>query len=175
MAGMQAALPREHYVDEGPWRHERDASWPRVDVRGRVHALGLDEAERLAVVEVLGESVLLTTDATGALHAHANVCRHRGARVVPAPDGDPPRAGPRRCAAGTTRGRTGSTAACSAPRTSTTSTGSTRPGSRWPPSRPRPGAGTCSSAWPAGPVRAVAGRELGAVADRTARYPLDRW
>ncbi len=88
MTGMQAALPREHYVDPRAWRRERDLvlrrEWTCV---GRRHELGLDAAERLAVVTVLGESVLLTTDADGRLHAHANVCRHRGARVVPHLDG----------------------------------------------------------------------------------------
>jgi Rieske 2Fe-2S family protein len=90
-AGLQAALPREHYVDEATWRHEREVvlrrEWTAV---GRRQELGLGAPERLAVVEVLGESLLLSTDAAGVLHAHANVCRHRGARVVPHPDGSPP-------------------------------------------------------------------------------------
>lgn len=88
---MQAALPREHYVDEAAFRREREtvlrAEWTCV---GRRHELGLTAPERLAVVEVHGESVLLTTDAAGTLHAHANVCRHRGARLVPHEDGTPP-------------------------------------------------------------------------------------
>jgi Rieske 2Fe-2S family protein len=88
---MEAALPREHYVDEATWRRERDVVLRREwTCAGRVHELGLDAAERLAVVEVLGESLLLTTDGDGALHAHANVCRHRGARVVPHADGEAP-------------------------------------------------------------------------------------
>jgi Rieske 2Fe-2S family protein len=91
MPGMQAALPRDHYVDEAMWRRERELvlrrEWTCV---GRRHELGLAAPERLAVVETLGESLLLTTDATGALHAHANVCRHRGARLVPHEDGEPP-------------------------------------------------------------------------------------
>ncbi|WP_088285740.1 aromatic ring-hydroxylating dioxygenase subunit alpha [Kineosporia sp. A_224] len=91
MTGLEAALPREHYVDAGLWRHERDAVLRREwTCAGRLAGLGLDAAERLAVVEVHGESLLLTTDAAGTLHAHANVCRHRGARVVPHADGDPP-------------------------------------------------------------------------------------
>ena len=38
-------------------------------------------------VEVAGESVLVTRDADGALHAFFNVCRHRGAELVD-PSGD---------------------------------------------------------------------------------------
>ena len=91
MPGLQAALPREHYVDAALFAREREVvlrrEWTCV---GRRHELGLTSPERLAVVEVHGESVLLTTDAAGTLHAHANVCRHRGARVVPHEDGAPP-------------------------------------------------------------------------------------
>jgi Rieske 2Fe-2S family protein len=91
VTGLQPALPREHYVDAATWARERDTvlagSWLCI---GRAHELGLDEADRLAVVEVLGESVLLTTDGDGELHAHGNVCRHRGAQVVPHPPGSPP-------------------------------------------------------------------------------------
>jgi Rieske 2Fe-2S family protein len=37
------------------------------------------------VVDIAGESVLLARDLDGTIHAHANVCRHRGARLC---DGD---------------------------------------------------------------------------------------
>ena len=40
------------------------------------------------VIDVAGESVILARDLDGTLHAHANVCRHRGARLCdPAGDG----------------------------------------------------------------------------------------
>ena len=39
------------------------------------------------VVDVAGESVLIARDLSGTIHAHANVCRHRGARLC---DGDSP-------------------------------------------------------------------------------------
>ena len=56
---------------------------------------------RLAVVDLHGESVLVTADpARATLHAHANVCRHRGSQVVPVdPDLAAARAVRRRCAA----------------------------------------------------------------------------
>ncbi len=104
MAGLQAALPREHYVDEATHRVERERvllrEWTCV---GRLDDLGLTSPgsaallpERLAVVDLLGESVLVTTDADAALHAHYNVCRHRGSQVVPV---DPATAPPAPCAA----------------------------------------------------------------------------
>ena len=80
---LQAALPREMYVDEATWTHERErvlyASWACV---GRVDDLGLDAPGRLAVVDVAGESVVLTRADDG-LHAAYNVCRHRGSQLVP--------------------------------------------------------------------------------------------
>src|SRR5580765_2699562 len=90
MASLQAALPAPHYVDESHWRRERDAvlqrEWFCV---GRRVALGLSAPEQRAVVDVAGESVLVTSDESGRLHAFFNVCRHRGSQVVPAdPDGD---------------------------------------------------------------------------------------
>jgi Rieske 2Fe-2S family protein len=89
--GLQPALARHHYVEAASWDVERTSvlarSWVCV---GRAGTLGLDASDRLAVVEVLGESLLLTTDPAGALHAHANVCRHRGAQVVAHEPGSPP-------------------------------------------------------------------------------------
>src|SRR4051794_11553477 len=82
--GLQAALPREMYVDDGAWRAEREAvlygEWFCV---GRVAALGLDAGRRVAVVDVAGESVLVTCDDAGVLHAAYNVCRHRGSQIHP--------------------------------------------------------------------------------------------
>ncbi len=97
MTGLQAALPREHYVDHAHWRREREIvllrEWTCI---GRLDELGLSATgspglvpERLAVVDLLGESVLVTTDAQGQLHAHHNVCRHRGSQVVPDPPAGP--------------------------------------------------------------------------------------
>jgi Rieske 2Fe-2S family protein len=93
---LQAALPRELYVDPTAWEHERERvllrEWTCV---GRVADLGLHEPERVAVVEVLGESVLVTSDDAGALHAAYNVCRHRGSQLFPTEPG----AGAQLCAA----------------------------------------------------------------------------
>ena len=90
---LQPALPREHYVDEPTWQVERERvlfnSWFCV---GRVSDLGLDRPQRLAVVDIAGESILLTSDSAGVLHGAYNVCRHRGAQLVPVdPAGEMPR------------------------------------------------------------------------------------
>ena len=89
---LQAALPREMYVEESAWRLERDtvlfAEWFCV---GRLEDLGLLGPDRLAVVDVAGESVLLTSDRDRVLHAAYNVCRHRGSQLVPVePDSPAP-------------------------------------------------------------------------------------
>lgn len=87
---LQAALPRELYVDEGSWLGERDAvlygEWYCL---GRRDDLGLGEPRRAATVDVVGESVLVTSDEQGDLHAAYNVCRHRGCQLRP-PAGDAP-------------------------------------------------------------------------------------
>ena len=93
---LQATLPREMYVDPSAWQHERERvllrEWTCV---GRRNDLGLDNPERVAVVEVLGESLLVASDPDGALHASYNVCRHRGSQLFPIPSG----AAPQMCAA----------------------------------------------------------------------------
>jgi len=87
---LQAALPKEQYVDPRAWAHERDAvlhgEWFCV---GRRDDLGLDTPCRLAVVDVAGESVLVTSDEERVLHASYNVCRHRGSQLV-APNPEAP-------------------------------------------------------------------------------------
>jgi Rieske 2Fe-2S family protein len=97
---LQAALPREMYVDETTWQRERErvlfGEWYCV---GRVGDLLLDRPGRLAVVDVVGESVLVTSDADGSLHAAYNVCRHRGSQIHPVAPG----AAPVTCAASALR------------------------------------------------------------------------
>lgn len=84
MAPLQPALPKSMYVDQQHFERERDRvlfrSWFCV---GRLDDLGLNSPGRLAVIDVVGESVLVTSDRRGALHAAYNVCRHRGSQVVP--------------------------------------------------------------------------------------------
>ena len=90
MSPLQAALPRELYVDRDAWLRERErilyGEWFCV---GRTRDLGLAEQDRVAVVDVAGESVLVTRDRAGSLHAAYNVCRHRGSQLVPTERGAP--------------------------------------------------------------------------------------
>ena len=90
MSDLEAALPRAMYVDEAAWARERDrvlmGSWTCV---GRVDDLGLDRPGQVAVLDVLGESVVLTRDDDG-LHGAYNVCRHRGSQLVPTEPGAAP-------------------------------------------------------------------------------------
>jgi glycine betaine catabolism A len=94
MAGLQAALPREHYVSPEAFAIERDRVLARSwTCAGRLSELGLREPRRLAVLDVLGESVLVTCANDGQLRAFFNVCRHRGSQVVavdPATGAPPP-------------------------------------------------------------------------------------
>ncbi|HZJ07100.1 MAG TPA: aromatic ring-hydroxylating dioxygenase subunit alpha [Nocardioidaceae bacterium] len=93
---LQPVLPAEMYVDHQAWLRERERvlfrSWFCV---GRLRELGLHQPNQLAVVDLAGESVLVTTDETGGLHAAYNVCRHRGSQIVPV---DPSRPTPSPCA-----------------------------------------------------------------------------
>ncbi|HSK89697.1 MAG TPA: aromatic ring-hydroxylating dioxygenase subunit alpha [Euzebyales bacterium] len=88
---LQPALARAHYVDHVAWERERAAvlhgEW---FCAGRRHGLGLERPNRRAVIDVAGESILLTTDGAGGLHGHYNVCRHRGAQIVPVDPAQPP-------------------------------------------------------------------------------------
>jgi len=94
---LQPALPKHMYVDSAHWEQERDsvlyASWFCV---GRLDVLGLDARHRVAVIEVVGESVLVTRDGDGRLHGAYNVCRHRGSQVIPR---DPAESAPTTCTA----------------------------------------------------------------------------
>jgi phenylpropionate dioxygenase-like ring-hydroxylating dioxygenase large terminal subunit len=88
---LQPALPKAMYVDEEHFARERDlvlfANWFCV---GRLAELGLDRPGRLAVLDVVGESILVTSDRDRRLHAAYNVCRHRGSQVVPVQPGASP-------------------------------------------------------------------------------------
>ncbi len=87
---LQPALPKHMYVDAEHFTIERDrvlfASWFCI---GRLADLGLGRPGRLAVLDVVGESILVTVDADGMLHGAYNVCRHRGSQIVPV-DGELP-------------------------------------------------------------------------------------
>lgn len=72
-------LSRHDYLADEVYEVER----ARLFHGGWMLAARADRLQRgnRQVVELAGESVLLTRDLDGALHALANVCRHRGARL----------------------------------------------------------------------------------------------
>jgi len=84
---LQAALPREMYVDGQSWLAERESvlfgQWYCI---GRLDDLGLTASSRVVVVDVVGESVLVTSDVDGKLQGSYNVCRHRGSQLRPVVD-----------------------------------------------------------------------------------------
>jgi Rieske 2Fe-2S family protein len=80
---LEPALTREDYLGEPVWARECERIFGRTWC-----AVGRDEDVAVPGsylrVEVAGESVFVTRDADGALHAFYNVCRHRGAELVDA-------------------------------------------------------------------------------------------
>ena len=84
---LEATLPGEHYLDAGHFARERDAifhsEWFCVGRRE-----GLESKGDYRLVNIAGESILLVTDEQGALHAFNNVCRHRGAELIPSTTAD---------------------------------------------------------------------------------------
>jgi Rieske 2Fe-2S family protein len=90
VTSLQAALPAPYYIDAAHWVREREQVLHREwFCTGRVPDLG--DGPGLAVLDVAGESILVTRDSEGSLRAFYNVCRHRGSQVVPVdPDGGPP-------------------------------------------------------------------------------------
>ena len=173
--GLQAALPREMYVDPDAWRARAgrgccsasgsaSAGWPTS---------GSTEPGRVAVVDVVGESVLVTSDDDGALHAAYNVCRHRGSQLFPLEPGAGTvceAAGALRCPYHSwTYGLDGRL--LRAPHTELTDDERRR--SRCTRSASTPGRGSSSSTWTPPVEPAAAGRRRGRrAAERLANYAM---
>lgn len=79
---LEATLPGEHYLDAEHFLRERDAIFhAEWFCAGRRE--GLETRGDYRLVNITGESILLVCDEGGELHAFNNVCRHRGAELVP--------------------------------------------------------------------------------------------
>lgn len=78
---LEPTLPREHYLTSAAFEREKDriffAQW---FCAGREEELP-DPGDYL-LLDVAGESILLVRSREGKLHAHYNVCRHRGSQLV---------------------------------------------------------------------------------------------
>jgi len=78
---LEATLPGEHYLDTGHFVRERESIFHREwFCAGRLE--GLESKGDYRLVNILGESILLVCDESGALRAFNNVCRHRGSELV---------------------------------------------------------------------------------------------
>lgn len=79
-AKLEPSLPRAAYVDADFFARECEALfWNQWFLVARAEQFAVVGAYR--VVEVAGESVMIVRGADG-LHAHLNLCRHRGSRLV---------------------------------------------------------------------------------------------
>ena len=80
---FEASLPRAAYVDEAFLDREREGIWWSEWVAvGRAEQLR--EAGDFLSADIAGERVIVVRDRAGALHAHYDLCRHRGSRLTTA-------------------------------------------------------------------------------------------
>jgi Rieske 2Fe-2S family protein len=77
---LEASLPRAAYWDDAFFERERRAIfWDQWFYVGRAEQF--DRAGAFATIDVAGESVIVVRAEDG-LHAHLNLCRHRGSRLL---------------------------------------------------------------------------------------------
>ncbi len=97
---LEPTLSREYYLSPGLFEREKERIFAR-----EWFCVGREEevpgAGDYLLLDVAGESVLLVRSKEGALHAHYNVCRHRGSQLVFSAE-------PKPMGAGTGAGPTGS-------------------------------------------------------------------
>ncbi|HKW44042.1 MAG TPA: aromatic ring-hydroxylating dioxygenase subunit alpha [Candidatus Eremiobacteraceae bacterium] len=78
---LERTLPRAYYFDEAIYERERE----RIFHREWFLACREEQVEKpgdYRTIDVAGENILIVRAKDGALHAHYNVCRHRGSRLV---------------------------------------------------------------------------------------------
>ena len=75
-----STLPAPFYIDPAYFRREMESLYARMWIcAGRVEQI--EKPGQFIVREVLGESIIITTNAAGKVNAFYNVCRHRGTRL----------------------------------------------------------------------------------------------
>lgn len=78
---MEPTLERSHYLSPDRYAREREQLFAREWMCvGREEEV--PEAGDYLLLEIAGERLLLVRGRDGALHAHYNVCRHRGSELV---------------------------------------------------------------------------------------------
>lgn len=87
---LEPTLPREHYLTSTAFEREKErvffSQWFCVGREEEVPNPG-----DYLLIDVAGESILLVRSKAGTLHAHYNVCRHRGSQLVLGVDPKPHR------------------------------------------------------------------------------------
>ena len=91
---LERTLPSSYYHDSEIWRLERERIFTREWLCACREEVLAEPGARL-VLDLAGESVLLTRDRDGRLHGFYNVCRHRGAQLCKS--GAATTSGPIRC------------------------------------------------------------------------------
>ena len=82
---LEKSLPTSCYLTDDFFVRERELIFCREwFLAGREEQL--PNAGDHLVLDVAGESILVVRTKDGALRAHYNVCRHRGARLCPSPE-----------------------------------------------------------------------------------------
>ena len=80
LSALTKTLPRDAYCSDSVFAQERERifarAWCAVTREERLPRTG-----DYVVVEIAGESLIVTRDNSGAVRAYANVCRHRGTRL----------------------------------------------------------------------------------------------
>src|SRR5579883_3136208 len=81
MTALQRSLPKGAYVDAGFYqREQRHIFWDQWVYAGRAESWS--EPASFSVLDVSGESIIVVRGRDGELHAHVNLCRHRGSRLL---------------------------------------------------------------------------------------------
>lgn len=83
-AALQRSLPSSYYHLEEIFAQEKEKIFCR-DWFCAARTEQLPAPGDFLVLNILGESVLVTRTKEGEIKAHYNVCRHRGARLIPEP------------------------------------------------------------------------------------------
>ncbi|HEY0876145.1 MAG TPA: aromatic ring-hydroxylating dioxygenase subunit alpha [Vicinamibacterales bacterium] len=87
MPSTAFTLPAVYYTDERFFRREMDALFSRMWIcAGRVEQVAAPGQYILR--EILGDSIIVTSNTAGEVRAFHNVCRHRGTRLCEAAEGN---------------------------------------------------------------------------------------
>lgn len=81
------SLERAFYTDPTVFDHDLERVWHRQWIFAG-HGNAITKAGDFFLVQIGDESLILTRDAKGAVHALFNSCRHRGSRVCNEPSGN---------------------------------------------------------------------------------------